>query len=610
MKFRTWCGWTVGFASSLLTPWLRADVPQWLEIRSPHFSVVTDAGEKRGRETAMRFEQMRGVLSKLVPDANVDIPTPLQIVAFRNTRELRQFAPMWHGKPTDVAGLYEQGDDRSFILLDLSVENPWSVVFHEYAHQLLHAMARQDREQWFQEGFAEFFATTQIDNRRALVGKVRASTLEVLDQAKPIKIVDLIAVRKDSATYNDAGDRRNAFYATSEMLVHYLYDHEMGPKIELYFRLRIHEHASVEDALQRALSMSPAQLDDDLRAYVKAGKFKGYTVETPPTVVAGTYSLAPVSATQVAAVLADVHLHSVDYRHKAEEEFKELLQADPNNATAWRGLGYSSYMAQQYAEAARCFRRAEELDPGDARPHYYTALLMQGQGVTTERSRLPEMIRELETAVSLDPNFAEAWGLLGYAQFMNGDTERGLAAMRKALAREPHNEALLYRLALMYTDHREYDAAISIYEVLTRSEDGQMASRATEVLASVRKIRDSFVANAPFERHAVELPIDADDDEDPPRPTTPSVSSAVAKDAGAARFLQGMLTAVDCSAPPAAMLTVTSGATTWKFTTADTKHVVVLGADAFSCTWTQLKVALNYVQTGPSEGRIVSVEIQ
>ena len=33
-----------------------AGEPQWLEVRSPNFSVVTDAGEKRGREVAMRFE--------------------------------------------------------------------------------------------------------------------------------------------------------------------------------------------------------------------------------------------------------------------------------------------------------------------------------------------------------------------------------------------------------------------------------------------------------------------------------------------------------------------------------------------------------------------------
>src|SRR5262249_51768578 len=160
-------------------------------------------GEKRGRETAMRFEQMRGVFAEMVVDANVSIPTRLQIVAFRNTRELRQFAPMWNGKPTAVAGLYEQGADRHFILLDLYVENPWSVVFHEYAHLLLHAMAREETEQWFQEGFAEFFATTQIDDKQALVGKVRESTLEILNQAKAIKVVDLIAVKKNSATYND-----------------------------------------------------------------------------------------------------------------------------------------------------------------------------------------------------------------------------------------------------------------------------------------------------------------------------------------------------------------------------------------------------------------------
>jgi hypothetical protein len=62
-----------------------AGEPQWVEIQSPHFSVITDAGDKRGREVAMRFEQMRTVFSTLLPKANVNTPIPLQIVAFRNT---------------------------------------------------------------------------------------------------------------------------------------------------------------------------------------------------------------------------------------------------------------------------------------------------------------------------------------------------------------------------------------------------------------------------------------------------------------------------------------------------------------------------------------------
>jgi hypothetical protein len=98
---------------------------QWVEVRSPNFSVVTDAGEKRGREVAMRFEQMRAVFGALMTKANVNLPVPLQIVAFRNTKEMRQVAPLFNGKPTQVAGLFQGGEDRSFIMLDMSVENPW-----------------------------------------------------------------------------------------------------------------------------------------------------------------------------------------------------------------------------------------------------------------------------------------------------------------------------------------------------------------------------------------------------------------------------------------------------------------------------------------------------
>lgn len=86
-----------------------ADGAPWVEIKSPHFSVVTDAGEKRGREVATRFEQMRAVYAALMVKAKVNIPIPLQIVAFRNTKEFRQFAPLWHGKPTQLAGLFQPG---------------------------------------------------------------------------------------------------------------------------------------------------------------------------------------------------------------------------------------------------------------------------------------------------------------------------------------------------------------------------------------------------------------------------------------------------------------------------------------------------------------------
>src|SRR5271165_7282626 len=101
-----------------------AGEPQWVEVRSPNFSVITDAGDKRGRDVALHFEQMRSVFGTLMTKAHVNLAVPLQIVAFRNSKEIRQMAPVFNGKPAEVGGLFQGGDDHSFILLDMSVDNP------------------------------------------------------------------------------------------------------------------------------------------------------------------------------------------------------------------------------------------------------------------------------------------------------------------------------------------------------------------------------------------------------------------------------------------------------------------------------------------------------
>src|ERR1700720_3964061 len=188
-----------------------AGEPQWVEVRSPNFSVVTDAGERRGRETAMRFERMRAVFGALMTKANVNLPIPLQIVAFRNTKELGQFAPLWNGKPVQLAGLFQSGEDRSFIMLDMSTENPWGVVFHEYAHQLMNGVLTARVDPWFEEGFAEYFSSIEVDSKEARVGKIPEYEYLVLQQSGMMKISDLFRVRQNSPTYNESGSHRTVF---------------------------------------------------------------------------------------------------------------------------------------------------------------------------------------------------------------------------------------------------------------------------------------------------------------------------------------------------------------------------------------------------------------
>jgi len=185
------------------TPTLAGD-PQWVEVRSPNFSVITDAGEKKGRDVALHFEQMRSVFGKLVARANVNLSVPLQIVAFRNTREIRQVAPIFNGRPTELAGLFQGGEDRSFIMLDMSVDNPWSVVFHEYAHRLLDGNLSFRTDPWFEEGFAEYFSSIEVDHKEARVGKIPEQTYLILQQMGMMKVSDLFRVQQNTKTYTKA----------------------------------------------------------------------------------------------------------------------------------------------------------------------------------------------------------------------------------------------------------------------------------------------------------------------------------------------------------------------------------------------------------------------
>jgi hypothetical protein len=75
-------------------------------------------------------------------------------------------------------------------------------------------------------------------------------------------------------------------------------------------------------------------------------------------------------------------------------------------------------------------------------------------------------------------------------------------------------------------------------------------------------------------------------------------------------FLRGTLVSVDCSSPPVATLTVISGGKNWKLQVRDSKHVLVIGADSFSCSWRRQNVALNYWETGEAAGNVISIEVQ
>src|ERR1700728_1786086 len=96
-----------------------AEPSPWLEIHSTHFTVITDAGEKKGKEVALRFEQMRAVFATLLMKDRLNEPAPLTILAFKNDKDYYQTAPLQQGQPIGVPAFFVPGEDQNFVVLNL-----------------------------------------------------------------------------------------------------------------------------------------------------------------------------------------------------------------------------------------------------------------------------------------------------------------------------------------------------------------------------------------------------------------------------------------------------------------------------------------------------------
>ena len=580
--------------------------PQWIEVRSPNFSVITDAGDKRGRDVALHFEQMRSVFGALLTKANVNLSVPLQIVAFRNTKEMRQVAPMFNGKPTELAGLFQGGQDRSFIMLDMSVENPWSVVFHEYAHRLMDGNLSFRTDPWFEEGFAEYFSSIEVDNKEARVGKIPGQTYQILQQLGMVKVADLFRVQQYSKTYNESGDHRTTFYAESSLVVHYLYDNLLIAKLAVYFDTLQVKKKPVEQAIQQAFGMPPEQFDKVLRNYLSGARYRYYPIPTPTGIVAAQFTITPVSLADARAVLADIHAHSPDHKGQALAEFQEVLKMDPNNASALRGVGYAYLQQRDFEHAAEYFRRAAERDSKDPRVHYYYAMLLN-QGGFPDGARSTEIKKELQAAIALDPKLADAYSLLGYAQAFSGEPEKGLETMKKAIELSPRDEHYQFNLANIYMANHKVDEAIAMFRGLAGSGSPEVAMRANQMLTQA----ENFKAQS----QTFELRIENRNAGN----AQPSEDSGARGDSGQrieapipmpVRFMKGKLLSVDCSDAPQATLTVTAGAKSLKLHVRDSAHVIVIGADELSCEWKNKSLAVNYRERPDGGGDVVSLEVQ
>jgi tetratricopeptide (TPR) repeat protein len=632
----------------------RSDEPHWIRISSSHFSVVTDADEKRGRDVVVRFEQMRAVFGQLLARSRINMSEPVDIIAFRSDEEYSKVVPIRQG-PTIAAGFFLPGEDRNYFVLNLSKEESWRAVSREFALRFLN-YNYPPTQAWFDEGFAEYFSSLRLENKQPQIGGDPESFTGLLSTQAWLPIPDLFTTRPDVSAGQESS-HHTLFYAQSWIVMHYLLDQNKLSETGTYFDLVKNQKLPLEEAIQKAYGMSSAQFLQAVKDHFhsltqpsQGGNPAGAQlngIASPDNIGSSTQQL---SEAEGQALAAEMSVRLPEHREQAVQELESMAsQLKTDNVVARRGLAWAHMQKKEFDRAVDELSKGAELNPKDPWLHYYLALvrLRAAQSAGASIQGLPNMMQDLRLVLDWDPEFADARNMLAMAQLEGGGVHAAMDSMRVALQLSPRNQSYLLNMAQIYLAGKNWDAATALLERLKNSSDSQVAKSAGEQLEGLPMLKKYGVSarsdTRPEPQKAASATSPPSSSSSPSVPSSTSSSSSSRKTAepqpqtgkqtrqpneeGGAdqpeqpspppqpekrtiQFLKGKLIAVDCSQPPSAILTVAAGAKVLRLLTENYKSVMLIGADDFSCDWKSRPVAVNYRPGGKTDGDLVSVEVQ
>ena len=150
---------------------------------------------------------------------------------------------------------------------------------------------------------------------------------------------------------------------------------------------------------------------------------------------------------------------------------QKAVELDPELAQAHAARGqFLGELELEYEEAERAFRRAIELNPGDADAYGGLALLL------LNLDRLAESRSHLERAVELDPLSRRWRANLAFVYAFEREPEEAEAQARRLLELEPEFSYGHYILAFALSEQGEHQAAIETMERAVALEPEDLAT--------------------------------------------------------------------------------------------------------------------------------------
>jgi hypothetical protein len=296
-----------------LIPGLLAAEGHWVKFTSEPFEVLSDAGDRAGREVLVRFEEFRHALGVVAGEQNLETPLPVRILVFKNAKGWTTPAPLTEGR------------DRYAIALGENTP-PSPAVFGDLARLFLESNTSR-MPTAFENGLIEFFSTLEVKDIHITAGK--APGRPDLDWAR----VHMLAVSPE-------------------------YSSKLG-----VFLYNLRKGADIDFACRNAFGKASLDMEAEAKRYFAAGNFQTISISSQP-MSPSDFPERPVSDADARLARADLLAGS-----QSRADYEALLHDNVKTAEAHEGLGILALRDSNKDEARREFQAA--MDAGSASARCY-----------------------------------------------------------------------------------------------------------------------------------------------------------------------------------------------------------------------------------------------
>jgi tetratricopeptide (TPR) repeat protein len=428
----------------LCAPRMTSAADAWVQVTSLHFTVVSNAGDKRAREVAWQFEQIRAAMKAIWPWVKGDLDRPVLVVAAKDENTMKLLVPEYWEKGSSglhPSSVLATGLDRHYIALqadaradDTDAINPYYGAYWSYTALILDASFERDLPLWLRDGLAGVMSNTIVREKEIRLGMAPPWYVRTMATESRLRLQQLLTMDDRAAYYRNPATRDH-FDAQTWALTHYLLfgAPDLSGRLDGVIKAVMAGTPSL-DAFQQAFgpleAMEAAYLQHVRKQLIPYSRLKTETL-----IEAKAFGSRPLP--EADALMSRAALHAVTRRSVEAKALIAEARRGGDPAAAYEVEGVLAAVDGGAPAMRAALAKAEER--GSTNFYTYYQLGLGALGNEPNASDVASAERRLRKAVELNPFHPGAHAGLAIALSLGSDPSRAIPVAQKALSLAPRD---------------------------------------------------------------------------------------------------------------------------------------------------------------------------